>query len=284
MFEQGLLGKYEAGTAVLSSPFFTLQSARDRKSMRPVTLKVYTPDGVDLEAKLDRLYRKRPLCEMLGEIHNPAIVKTLECGDSHGKRVEILEPLLGTTLRARLEHGRPSSSEVRSITIALGEALVYLHSIGILHRGLSPDAVMIAPGGEAKIADMSLVMDISHASAGGTVVGPVGYTAPEVIARRPADAASDVYSLGALVYEMLAGRRLHANVRGYEGLLRLMNSKPIPLSERNPLVSPVLEAIVMKAVERKVEDRYQTVEAFLEAFAATPLPDAHGAHAKAFAA
>ncbi len=284
IFSPGIHGRYKVEGTLMRHPFYDLESARERKTMRPVCIRDYTDEGLETEAKLDRLYRRRPLVDLLGEIHNPHIVHTFETEASAERRIEVIEHVSGETLRARMDRGTMSGEEFRGIVTALGEALVYLHSLGLLHRGLCPESVMIAKDGTAKILDLSLVMDVSLANAGGTVVGPVGYTAPEVIARRNADFTSDVYSLGSLMYEMLSGQRLHPNARGYEGLLRLMNSRPAPLSERNPQVSAALEAVVMQAVEKDPRRRWQSVDDMMTAFADAPAPARLGSPAPAYAA
>jgi serine/threonine-protein kinase len=130
------------------------------------------------------------------------------------------------------------------------------------------------------------MMDTAKAVSSGTTVGPVGYVAPEVIGRRGADARSDVYALGAICYEMLCGSHLFPNARGYEGLVRMMNTKPVSLAERGADCPAELEAVIMKAVEKRPADRFQTMDEMLAALAAAPVPRTLGLHTRtpAFAA
>jgi serine/threonine-protein kinase len=114
--------------------------------------------------------------------------------------------------------------------------------------------------------------------------GPTGYVAPEVIRRGPVDARSDIYSLGAVCYEAFSGTLPFPRGGGYEGLVKMINSRPTPLSERNAEVGPELNAVVMKALAKTPEARWQTVEDLMERLAAVALPEGIRAKVEAVAA
>jgi eukaryotic-like serine/threonine-protein kinase len=286
LFSHGILDKYMVERTVQKHSFYTVSAGRDRKTMHPVLLKVFTQEGAELEVKLDHLYRERPSAEVLPEIKSRYIVSTLEVGQCDGKRVEVLEFIAVPSLRDRMDKKQLATGDFKNLVTHVAYGLSYLHSLGFIHRGLAPEGIAVADGGDAKLTDLSLMMDAAKAAVSGTTIGPVGYVAPEVIARRGSDARSDVYSLGAVCYELLCGSHLFPNARGYEGLLRMMNTKPVPLTERGADVPTELEAVVMKAVERFPKDRFQTMDEMLAAFASAPAPRTLGNHPRtpAFAA
>lgn len=281
IFSHGILGRYNIEREIARHPFYSISAARDRKTMRPALLKIYTPEGCDLETKLDRLYRVRPIADVLPEIKSRYIVETLEAEHSDARRVEALEFVTVPSLRERLDKKQLAAADFKNLVMHAGYGLAHLHSLGFVHRGLAPEGIAVADGGDAKLMDLSLMMDMAKAAISGTTVGPAGYVAPEVIARHGADVRSDVYALGAICYEMLCGVHLFPNARGYEGLLKMMNTRPATLSERGAEVHPELEAVVMKAVERHPRDRFASIDDMLKAFAAAPMPKKLGSNQSA---
>ncbi len=284
LLQGGLMARYQVESTVIRHQFFTIATARDKKTMRSVLFKTYTDEGMDVQAKLDATYRERPLSELLPEIVNRFIVRTIEVGKVKGRTVEVLEAGPTMTLREALDGKRLSTKAMKRVVMQVGEGLMYLHSRGLIHRGLSPEGIVVTDEGDAKIIDMSLVMDHSRTMHSGTMVGPHGYVGPEVIRRGPVDARSDVYSLGAICYEMLCGLLPFPRANGYEGLIKIINSRPVVLSERNDAVTPEMNKAVMKALERMPEDRYASVEEMLMKFAAAPLPKTVHPRTPAFAA
>jgi len=272
IFSQGVSARYSVDRALYRHPFFTISAGREKKSMRPVLVKEYTREGRETEAKLDRHYRAKPLAKVLPEIRHEHIVTTIEAQHGESRRIEILENVTAPMLRALLDKGQFSAADFRNLVMAAGAGLAHLHSLGFVHRGLAPEGIAVGEDGNAKIMDLSLLMDQSHVGPNCTTVGPHGYVAPEVISRRGCDVRSDVYALGAVCYEILCGMHLFPNAHGYEGLVRMMNTKPATLSERGADVPAELEAVVMKAVERNPRDRYQTMDEMLAAFANAPEP------------
>jgi serine/threonine-protein kinase len=288
IFSHGILSRYTMERAVGRHSFFTLHAGRDKRTMRPVTIKDYTPEGMEIEAKLDRMYRTRPLVDVLPQLKNPHIVTTIEAQAGKDRRLEVLEHLAAPTLREVLDRGGLTPADFKPLAISVASGLSYLHSLGFVHRGLAPEGIAVADGGQAKVIDLSLLMDQSRCGPNGTTVGPVGYLAPEVIARRGCDVRSDVYALGAVCYEILSGVHVFPNARGYEGLVRMMNTSPPALRERGADVPADLEAVIMKAVEKNPRDRFQTMGDLLVALMSAPAPHTlkpgTHVHAPAFAA
>lgn len=280
----GILSRYQADAVVLKHTFYTISVGREKKTLRPVLVKVYTDEGMEVQDKLDEKYRDKPLSEILPELSNRFVVKTIETGRAKGRRVEVLEAAPTTTLGERIGARNLSVKALRRAILQAGEGLMYLHSLGYVHRGISPDAIAVTPEGDAKIIDLSLLMDSQMTHAGGTMVGPSGYVAPEVIKRSAIDERCDIWALGAVCYEAFCGVKPFPNGHGYEALLKVINSKPQPLEERNRSVPADLNAVVMKALEKYPEHRYAKVEEMLTDFAAARLPDRTTNRAAAFTA
>ena len=284
LFRGGILSRYRVDNCVTRHQFFTISTGRDRKTMRPVLVKIYSREGAAIEAKIDVIYRERPLAETLPALSNRFMVRTLEAGSDGGKRIEILEAAPTTTLKQRMSTEGLAPTAFRRAILQICEGVSYLHSRGHVHRGLCPETIVVSEEGDAKIIDLSLVMDASRTHVSGTMVGPNGYVAPEIIKRSPVDARSDIYSLGVICYEAFSGTLPFPHVKSYEGLVRMMNQKPAGLAERNAGVPAGLDAVVMKAIAKSPGERYQTVEEFMNALAAAPLPESLSAKAPAFAA
>lgn len=279
----GIAGRYEIGAPVVKHTLYTISNAREKKTFRQVLVKTYTDEGMDIENRLDEKYRDKPLAEILPGLSNRFVVKTIETGVIKGRRVEVLEAVATTSLKDLVAQRKLAPRALRRAILQVGEGLMYLHSLGYLHRGLSPDAISVTAEGDAKIMDMSFLMDAEMTQTGGTVVGPNGYVAPEIIRRGRVDERSDIWSLGAVIYEAISGCRPYTNGHGYEALVKMINTKPEPLSERYPGTPEDLDAVVMKALERYPDGRYATVEDMMLEFAAAHMPE-RGAKAAVVAA
>jgi serine/threonine-protein kinase len=269
----GIAGRYEIDAPCVKHTLYTISNARDKKTFRAVLVKTYTDEGMDIENRLDEKYRDKPLAEILPGLSNRFVVKTIETGVIKGRRVEILEALPTTTLRELIAQRKLSAKGLRRAILQVGEAIVYLHSLGYLHRGLSPDAISVTPEGDARIMDLSFLMDVEMTRTGGTVVGPNGYVAPEIIRRGQVDERSDIWSFGAVIYEALSGSKPFTNGHGYEALVKIINTKPMPLSERCPGTPEDLEGVIMKALGRYPEERYASVEEMMIEFTLAHMPE-----------
>ncbi len=283
IFSPGILSKYETTAAVSKHRLYALSSGRCRRTLRPVFIKQYTEEGVEVERKLDTLYRGRPLAETLLGLRHANLVRTIDVEANGAKRIEVLEGADGASLLDALGQGMLTPQQLMDAVIAAGEGVGYLHSQGLLHRMLTPEGITVSEAG-AVVNDLSLLMDIEKAKYAGTMSGATRYSAPEIIKRAPADARSDIFSLGAILYESLSGMPIFANATGFERLLRVMNSKASSVSDHNAYVDGELDRVVMKAVARKPEERYDAMGEFLDELREAPVPEKLGFHAPAYAA
>lgn len=284
LFAGGVRSKYAVMGSAHKNHTYVLHDARDRKTLRPVTIKEYSPEGVELERKLDRLFRKRPLAEILPTLASPFIAAMVEIEENDTKRIEVFEAVGGKTLREALSERELTGESLLKAMRDVAAGLSYLHSLGLVHRGLMPEVIRVTPEGDATITDLSYIMCEERARQSSTMAGVTSYSAPEVIRRAPVDRRSDIFSFGAILYEAVCGMPLFPNMTGFERLLRVMNSKPVSPRERSGKVSEELERIIMKAVATKPSERYASIEEMMSDLSNTPLPGGAGLHTPAFAA
>ena len=183
----------------------------------------------------------------------------------------------GETLRQRLTFGALPINEVLSISIQIADALSAAHKAGIIHRDIKPENIMIRPDGYVKVLDFGLAKlsepDSAQAFAdvstqniktgSGVVIGTVGYMSPEQARGQAVDARSDIFNLGAVIYEMVAGQRPFAGETPSDSFAAILKVEPAPLSRLAPETPAELERIVSKALRKDREERYQGVKDLL---------------------
>lgn len=283
MLAPGIVSKYETTGVTRRFSLYKLTRGQSRKGLRAVLIKEYSQEGLEIQRKLDRLFRTEPLAKVLPCLNDPHVVKTIEAETTESRRVEILENCSGLSLRDALAEGRLAPRELVETILDVADGLGYLHSQGFVLRHLTPESVTLTEQG-AVINDLSFLMDAGKARMASTMTGVNRYSAPEIIRRSPVDHRSDIFSLGAILYEGLCGVGLFPHTTGFEKLLRVMNSTPEMISARNAYVADELERVVMKAVARAAGQRHASVGEFIAELSKAPLPEKLGFHAPAFAA
>jgi eukaryotic-like serine/threonine-protein kinase len=244
------LDRFEITSVLAKGGMATLYRGRDTTSGHEVVLKV-----PHLEYAADLVFHERFRREEdIGRrLDHPGIVKVLS-GDGKSRLYLAMEFVEGETLRERLrrEHQLPVAEAIR-IGIAIADALEYLHGHGVVHRDLKPENVMLV-GDQVKLLDFGIALDTTQRRiewAGlSQTVGTPDYMAPEQIQGRPGDARTDVYALGVILYEMLAGR-----VPFIEGVPR--DRPPAALRAQRPDVPPAVDEIVRQALAVDPEARPQ---------------------------
>ena len=195
------------------------------------------------------------------------IAQIFEIGDTGDVRFIAMEFVEGETLRNRVADGPLPPAEVIDIAVQLFDALEEAHGKGIVHRDLKCANVMLTARGRVKVLDFGLAKRVgvefaasaqTHANtAEGVIVGTVHYMSPEQSLGRTVDARSDIFSAGVMLYELLTGRLPFSGASAAETLYRIVHGQPDSISRLNHLVSPGLERIVAKMLEKQVEHRYQ---------------------------
>ncbi|HEV8362659.1 MAG TPA: protein kinase [Gemmatimonadaceae bacterium] len=248
----------------------TVYLARDRKHGREVALKVLRPElSADLGA--DRFLNE---IRITAGLDHPHILTLIDSGASGEFLWYVLPYVRGESLRARLQREKQLGiEEALRITQQVAGALDYAHRQGVIHRDIKPENILLFEG-EAMLTDFGIALAVTEAAGSrltrtGLSLGTPQYMSPEqATGQREPDARSDVYSLGAVVYEMLAGEPPHSGATEQAVIARMLTERPTPLRTVRDTVPQALDQAVAKALARLPVDRFATAGAFSQAAAA----------------
>ncbi len=206
-------------------------------------------------------YEKRFALEAraAGKLNHPNIVTTFDFGEEGDLAYLAMELLEGTDLRARLKKGAPAVAEAVDIAVQVADGLGFAHERGVVHRDIKPGNIMLLERGGAKIMDFGIARMRSDdfKTSTGMVVGTPRFMSPEQITGGSVDQRSDLFSLGAVIYEMLTGDMLFAGGDSGQIAHNVTTLDPEPPSRRNPQVTSLLDFIVARALKKDPEVRYQ---------------------------
>ena len=263
------LGRYEIRSKLGEGGMGEVYRARDTELGREVAVKVLP---ASFSADNDRLHRFQQEACAAGALNHPNILSIYDAGKHDGSPYVISELLEGETLRKRI--GGTPLNQRRAVDYALqiAHGLSAAHEKGIIHRDLKPDNVFITNDGRAKILDFGLAkltqLDGNQVQTDiptrrvdtdpGVVMGTVGYMSPEQLKGRPVDQRSDIFSFGAILYEMLSGQRAFHGESTAETMSAILREEPHDLSETNQRISPALERLVHHCLEKNPEERFHS--------------------------
>ncbi|MCM2257144.1 MAG: protein kinase [Vicinamibacteria bacterium] len=228
-----------------------------------VALKRPLPGFQDDPRFLERFLRE---AEIGRTLYHPNVIRILDRGEVDGVPFFTMERIEGETLAARLRRqGALPEAEARRVLLAVAEALDYGHSKGVVHRDLKPSNVLLGADGTIKVTDYGIARArrFEGMTATGAFLGSPDYAAPEMIEGHPLDARADLYALGVIAYEMLAGRRPFEADAPFAVLRLHVSEPPRPLRELAPQVSPALEAEVMRLLAKDPAQRQADAEELL---------------------
>ena len=253
------LDHYRLEAAVAHSRMSTLYRARDLHDGRPVAIKVPHPEMEADPVLLERFARE----EQIGkELDHPGIVKTFDGGE-RSRPYMVIEWVEGRLLRAILnEEGKLPVERAAAITLSICDALDYMHKHGVVHRDLKPENIMVGADDSIKLIDFGIAMKEDARRLTYTEMSPAlgtpDYIAPEQVKGQRGDQRSDIYALGVMLYEMLAGQPPYAGPNPLAVMNERLLRDPEPIRKLNPEVSPELEEILCRALERDPRHRYAT--------------------------
>jgi eukaryotic-like serine/threonine-protein kinase len=259
--------------------------ARDSRLQRDVAIKVL-PASFSQDA--DRLRRFELEARAAGVLNHPNITAVYDIGTHDGAPYVVSELLEGETLRGRLSGGALPPRKATDFALQMAHGLAAAHEKGIVHRDLKPENLFVTRDGRVKILDFGLAKlvhpeekgrgtELPTATEPGVVLGTIGYMSPEQVRGQPADVRSDIFSFGAIFYEMLAGQRAFSGASAADTMSAILTKDPPDLSVTNKNVSPGLDRIVRHCLEKNAEERFHSAHdvAFdLEALSGLSTPSA----------
>jgi eukaryotic-like serine/threonine-protein kinase len=265
------IGSYEVRAFISRGGMGEVYLAEDKRLGRKVALKLlpasFTTDN-------DRLRRFEQEARAASALNHPNIITIYEISQAAGTHVIATEFVEGETLRLRMRRSSLTLSETLNIAIQIADALSAAHKAGIVHRDIKPENIMLRPDGYVKVLDFGLAKlseqttpavaaeapTIQVRTGSGIVIGTAGYMSPEQARGLSVDHRSDIFSLGAVIYEMLARRKPFEGETPSDTLASILRSEPAPLSRVAPGTPSELVRIVTKALRKDREERYQVVK------------------------
>ena len=262
------LGPYEILSPLGAGGMGEVYKARDTKLDREVAVKVLPASLARDPAALARFERE---AKAVAALSHPNILAVHDFGTSGETTYAVMELLEGESLRQRLAEGALPPRKAAEIAREIALGLAAAHDKGIVHRDLKPENLFLTREGRVKILDFGLARQLGLPQAGdthsptaapgtepGTVLGTVGYMAPEQLRGQPADHRSDIFSFGAVLYEMLSGRRAFLGETAIETMNAILKEDPPELSTPGKAIPPGLERVVSHCLEKKPDERFQS--------------------------
>ena len=239
--------------------------AEDTRLRRIVALKFISEELSNDPVAVERFERE---ARAASAMNHPNICAVYDIGEHAGRRFIAMEFLDGTPLHRLIDRGVLPTNQVLELGIEIADALEAAHANGILHRDIKPANIFVTERGHAKLLDFGVARPLpgraaiaqtteTQLSSPGAVVGTLGYMSPEQVRGEPLDARSDLFSLGAVLYEMTAGRRAFSGSTSGTIQESILNRTPISAGRVNPDSPPGLDPIVSKALEKDRGLRYQ---------------------------
>jgi len=283
------LGPYEVESPVGAGGMGEVYRARDTRLGRDVALKIL-PASFACDAT--RLQRFEQEARAVAALNHPSILAVFDIGQYNALPFLVSELLEGENLRTVLERGALAQRKAVEYGVQIAQGLAAAHEKGIVHRDLKPDNIFVTRDGRIKILDFGLAKLVQSspedadgatlatlptaATGAGIVLGTPGYMAPEQVRGHAADPRTDIFAFGAVLYEMLSGVRAFRRETPAESMTAILREDPPELSDATHSVSPALDRIVRRCLEKNPEQRFQSARDLSFALSALSGTDASG--------
>lgn len=273
-----IAGKYRIVEEIGRGGMGVVYRAHDESLNRDVAIKVLPPE---FASDPERLRRFEQEARAVAALNHPSIVAIYEVGTHEGAPCIVTELLEGESLRERLSGGALLARKAVEYAVQIAQGLAAAHEKGITHRDLKPENIFVTADGRIKILDFGLAKlppaagrapkavaasgsketetgVLPEATAAGVVLGTVGYMSPEQVQGERADHRSDLFSFGAILYEMLAGRRAFQRNTSAETMTAILRDEPPEISAEQIAVSPAIERLMSHCLEKNPAERFQS--------------------------
>src|SRR3989440_1087841 len=270
------LGRYEIRSKIGAGGMGEVYLAQDTKLDRKVALKILP---ADVAANPDRMKRFVQEAKAASALNHPNIITIYEIDETESGHFIATEFIDGATLRERIRKASIKPGEVLDVAAQIASALSAAHAAGIVHRDIKPENIMMRADGIVKVLDFGLAklterlppdsVDAEAATKAlvqtepGVVLGTTAYMSPEQARGLAVDARTDIFSLGVVIYELVAGRAPFGGATRSDLIAALLEREPPPLARFAPEIPAELERIVMKALTKDPEERFQTAKDLL---------------------
>lgn len=271
------LGPYEILSPLGAGGMGEVYRARDTRLDREVAIKVLPERLANDAGALARFERE---AKAIAALSHPNILAIHDVGHEHGISFVVTELLDGETLRERLQRSAISWRQAVGITVNVADGLAAAHAKGVIHRDLKPENIFITTAGHVKVLDFGLARmepegqirgtapeqchraestpTVTLATRSGVILGTLNYMSPEQVRGLRTDGRSDIFSLGCVVYEMIAGRRAFTGDTAADTMTAILKEEPPGITEARTGIRPELERVIVRCLEKKPEQRFQS--------------------------
>ena len=265
------IGPYEVTAQIGHGGMGEVYLAQDTRLARKVALKLLPSQITQDKHRLERFKQEARAASAL---NHPNILTIYEIGETEGRPFIATEFIEGETLRSRFENSRIGLVEAIDVAIQIASGLNAAHEAGIVHRDIKPENIMLRRDGYVKILDFGLAKLVERQAARpeestlvkteeGVIMGTARYMSPEQARGQSVDARTDIWSLGVVLYEMIAGGSPFAGESAADVIAAILDKEPVALAHHLPEVPSELERIINKALRKEREDRYQVINDLL---------------------
>ena len=257
------LDSYRIEAPVAKSGMASIFRATDTRDGRTVALKIPHPDMEADPILFDRFQREAGIGEKL---NHPQVMRVYG-GEKRSRIYMVMEWCEGRLLRQILDEGRISEERALHIIVGVLDALVYIHAQGVVHRDLKPENIMVDAHDRIKLIDFGIASDagarrLTYANITATL-GTPNYISPEQVKGKRGDGRSDLFSAGVILYEMLTGKLPFSGPNPMAAMNDRLLNYPVPPRVANPAISPQLQEVIYRALERDPSNRYATAHEFI---------------------
>ncbi len=259
-------GQYEIRSLLGRGGMAAVYMARQASMSRDVAIKIMTPELADDEQFVARFEHE---AKLIAQLQHPHILPVIDFGREDRNIFIVMQLVRGGSLDDRLHEGPLPLRLAGRMLTQIASALTFAHEQGIIHRDLKPNNVMLDERNNAYLVDFGIAKMLAGTTkltATGNILGTPAYMAPEQWRGDPVDARTDIYSLGIMVYEMVLGRLPFTGDTPFTLMYKHFNDAPPPPRSVKPDIDPGIEDVILKALAKDADDRYQSADQLAEEF------------------